>query len=368
LVSNIAFLYLTAFSKTGGIEQFNKNVIASFNQLKIKSDIISVYDKVSCDKYTDPFNFKGFGGSKLKFLLSIFLIATKYEVFIIGHINLALPVFIIKLLNPNATVILMAHGVEVWHEQKSFANWLLKKANYIFAVSRYTQLKLLENNPEIEKGKIKILPNSVDPYFNYPVQFIKPDYLLKRYNLNENDKVLVTIARLSFEEQYKGYDIVLDSIRKIIDQGCLVKYLIVGKADHLEFERVNNLIIENQLSDHVILTGFISSNELIDHYLLADIFVLPSTGEGFGIVLIEALACGLKVIAGNKDGSVDALLNGKLGTLIDPTNLVELKDSIINSLKVIPQSNVIQQEMKQYFSFPIFMQNINRLLTDLKIL
>ena len=81
------------------------------------------------------------------------------------------------------------------------------------------------------------------------------------------------------------------------------------------------LVEEKNLTNNFILTGYIEDKELTDHYLLADVFVMPSTQEGFGIVFLEALVCGLPVIAGNKDGSVDALLNGKLGKLIDPDNI-----------------------------------------------
>ena len=361
-------MYLTAFSKTGGIEQFNKNIIASLHQLNIESDIISVYDEQCIDTYTTPKTFKGFGGNKVKYLLSLWLFARKYNVFIIGHINLAWPVYLIKILNPTAKLILIAHGVEVWDTQKRMSLWLLKTTNYILAVSHYTKSRLLNNIPEIEEDKIKILPNAVDPFFEYPIDFVRPDYLLKRYNINENEKILLTIARLSSEEQYKGYDVVINSLKQIINEGYTVKYLIVGKADNIELERINNLIVANGLTESVILTGFIPLSELVDHYLLAEIFVLPSSGEGFGIVFIEALACGLKVIAGNKDGSVDALLNGKLGSLVDPHSPVVLAKEIIHSLNLKVHSNELQLEMKKHFSFPVFKENVLRLFHEFKII
>ena len=68
--------------------------------------------------------------------------------------------------------------------------------------------------------------------------------------------------------------------------------------------------------------------ELPDYFRLADVFVMPSTGEGFGIVFLEAMATGVRVIAGNQDGSRDALCDGALGTLVDPENCEELASAI----------------------------------------
>ena len=69
------------------------------------------------------------------------------------------------------------------------------------------------------------------------------------------------------------------------------------------------------------LLGRLHGQELLDYYRLADVFVMPSTGEGFGIVFLEASATGLPVIAGNRDGSVDALAEGRIGTLVDPDDV-----------------------------------------------
>jgi glycosyltransferase involved in cell wall biosynthesis len=60
---------------------------------------------------------------------------------------------------------------------------------------------------------------------------------------------------------------------------------------------------------------------------------MPSKGEGFGIVFLEALGCGRPVIAGNKDGSVDAVLGGRIGALIDPDNVAELEATVTQLLR-----------------------------------
>jgi glycosyltransferase involved in cell wall biosynthesis len=68
------------------------------------------------------------------------------------------------------------------------------------------------------------------------------------------------------------------------------------------------------------------------YYQLADVFVMPSTGEGFGIVFLEASATGLPVIGGNRDGSVDALAEGRLGALVDPNDVNGLAQAIVTAL------------------------------------
>ncbi len=357
MVNKTAFIYLTAFSRTGGIEQFNKNVMVSFKEGGL--DVFSVYDDEADEKYFNKQWFKGFKGNKLACLVSLIWNGKKYSTILIGHINLAPLVFLIKLLFPSKQLILFAHGIEVWKPLEGRKAWLLNKANSIYAVSDFTKTTLIENNRGIESNKIKILPNAVDPFFSYPTDFDKPVYLLQRYGIEPNEKILVTVSRLSSEEQYKGYDQVIKVLKELNTDQTIVKYIIVGKADEQELNRVKQLIEEQGLSEKVILTGFVKEQELIDHYLLADIFVLPSKGEGFGIVLIEALACGRKVIAGNKDGSLDALLNGTLGTLIDPDDLDQLKHTIIDSLKDNTDDSMkIQETAQNNFRFHLFESRI----------
>ena len=89
------------------------------------------------------------------------------------------------------------------------------------------------------------------------------------------------------------------------------------------------MIRELGIESNVTLAGFVPDYELCSHYNLCDLFAMPSKGEGFGIVFLEALACGKPMIAGNKDGSVEAVLNGELGALVDPDNVAEIANAII---------------------------------------
>ena len=91
--------------------------------------------------------------------------------------------------------------------------------------------------------------------------------------------------------------------------------------------------------------------EMALHFNLADLFIMPSEKEGFGIVFIEAMFYGLPVIAGNKDGSVDALCNGELGTIVDPDNLAEISNAIKKILDNPSAYKPDQQKLKAQFSY-----------------
>jgi glycosyltransferase involved in cell wall biosynthesis len=97
-----------------------------------------------------------------------------------------------------------------------------------------------------------------------------------------------------------------------------VRYLLVGGGD--DGERLSKLASSLGVAERVTLCGFVPDAELAAHYRLADVFAMPSTGEGFGIVFLEAMGCGVPVLAGNRDGAVDALVGGELGCLVDPTD------------------------------------------------
>lgn len=82
-----------------------------------------------------------------------------------------------------------------------------------------------------------------------------------------------------------------------------------------------------------VFTGFIAESEKADHYRLADVFVMPSRKEGFGTVLLEALACGVPVIASALDGSREAVKNGELGIVVNPRSPQQIKTGILHALE-----------------------------------
>lgn len=365
---SLLFLYLKAFSFTGGIEKFNRSFLKALHELSVDglldAEAVSPYDNVTDEKYFPRLRFKGYNGNRLLFVVNTFFTTWKYDTIILGHINLAIIGYLIKRIRPSVKLVVIAHGIEVWKTHKGHKLKLLQKADMILSVSEFTKNNIVDYNPTVQADKIRIFPNTIDPYFKLPAVFDKPQYLMDRYQLDKSTKVLLTVTRLSSSEKYKGYDNIIEVMDELVDSDKNIKYLICGKADEDEKRRVQSLIAQRREKNTVQLLGFVSDAELIDHYLLADIFVMQSKKEGFGIVFIEALACGRKVIAGSKDGSAEALLQGELGKLIDPGSKEEVKAAIEEYLRTSPQGSpgLLQQKVVDAFGFHHYKERLQEYL------
>lgn len=317
-------------------------------------------------RYIPETHFKGFNGNRLRFILGAVFYGLRCNKIVLSHINLLPAAYIIKLLSPRSRIILFAHGIELW---RPIRNWerrfLLHRCQQIWAVSAYTA-KQIELVHKIPASYIKILNNCIDPFFTPPKAFVKPEHLIERYNLKREQPILLTLTRLSSTEAYKGYNHVIECLPSLIKEYPDIKYLIAGKADDIERDRLEKLIIKKKLQNYVVLVGFIPEYELSSIFRLADIFIMPSKKEGFGIVFIEAAACGCKIIAGNHDGSPDALLNGRLGTLINPDDTDDMVSSISGDLKK-PRSRkyalLTQSLSLASFNFDTYTQNLKQLLS-----
>lgn len=328
----------------------------------------SVYDNDNdlMPQYLPAENFRGFGFNRISFIINALKIAPDTDVVIISHINLAIVGLAIKLINPKCKVWLIAHGIEVWRPL-SFARKLFAgKCDKIICVSNFTRQEVI-NRHQIDSDKCVVLNNAVDSFMTLPASFSKSAQLLSRYHLSPDDTILFTLTRLAITEQYKGYDQVIKILSKIRVAIPSIKYILAGKYDVAEEDRIKRLITDHGVEDLVILTGFIDEAELTDHFTMADLFVLPSKKEGFGIVFIEALACGLPVVCGNVDGSLDAVRNGELGKAVNPDDLGALEKAITEYLSPPVSTTTrlhLQKECLHYFNEDNYIHKLQQLLND----
>jgi glycosyltransferase involved in cell wall biosynthesis len=253
------------------------------------------------------------------------------ECVIVTHLHFLPAVNVLRWLR-GMPVLCVVHGVEAWHLREGMRVRALRAADQVMAVSHYTR-KLVVESCGVKPEKICVVPNTFDM-----ARFTlgpKPAHLLARYGLNHNRPVIMTVSRLSVSERNKGHRQVLQGLNFIRKQYPELRYLIVGAGD--DVPHLRELVKTSSLDDCVIFSGHVPAEELPDHYKLCDVFAMPSSKEGFGIVYLEAMASGKPVVAGFQDGSVDALDNGRLGWLVDPHDPVQIAEAICKALAHAPR-------------------------------
>ena len=244
------------------------------------------------------------------------------DLIISTHLNFAPFASLVKRLTSIPYWVAL-HGYESWEIQRPSRRRAVAKADLLLPVSAFTRDRVMKNY-SIPVERMRVLHDTFDP-----ARFSigpKPGHLLRRYGWAPDDLVILTVGRLSAAESYKGHDRLIRALPRIRAQVPNVKYLVVGGGD--DKERLERIANEEKVLDGVAFAGRVPHNELSDYYRVCDLFAMPSTGEGFGIVFLEALATGKPVLAGNRDGAADALRGGELGVLVDPDDAQALAESV----------------------------------------
>lgn len=333
----ILFLSTGAFGFTGGIAEFERAFLSALCKIASVDEVEALPRNKNHEIGELPKKLRyraELCHSKLKYLKActeINISKNRPSLVICGHINL-LPFALVASAFSRAPIVLITHGIEVWRPKGVITSSLLAKVSAQISVSDFTLRKMrtwAKRGPSQELTYI--LPNAIDMERFYPAP--KRGDLIRKHGL-EGKKVLLTVARLASGERYKGIDEVIGVLSSILAQDKSLVYLVVGKGD--DKERLEAKAESLGLDNRVIFTGYVSEQDKPAYYNLADAFVMPSSGEGFGIVFLEALACGVPVIAGNADGAREALRGGELGSLVDPKDSKALVDAIQIALNSTP--------------------------------
>jgi phosphatidylinositol alpha-1,6-mannosyltransferase len=248
-----------------------------------------------------------------------------------------------------------AHGIEAWERPSQLARLAVERADLVTTVSRYTRARLLDWS-NVSPDRVRVLPNTVRPHFSPGA----PDPGTRaKYGL-DGAEILLTVSRLSKTEAYKGHDRVIEAMATVRQAQPAAVYVIVGDGDARG--ELEDLSRRKGLAHAVRILGRLSDEDVLALYRSAAAFVMPSTGEGFGIAFVEAAATGLAVIGGNRDGSADALADGAIGRLIDPLSQQEIAEALVEALNERAPSDA---EAARRFAFANFSDHVDALVRQL---
>lgn len=221
------------------------------------------------------------------------------------------------------------HGEEITtrFDAGSFGNKRFKylaRADAIVAVSSFTKNALLALG--LASNRVHLIENAVDTT-RFSPGCIDQSFV-QRWNLT-GKRIVVSIGRLI---PRKGFDQTIRAWRSVLAEHPDAHLLIIGAGP--QRKELEEMIVDNDLQQAVTLTGPLSESDLISAYRSAEFFIMPNRTmpdgdtEGFGLVFLEANACGRSVIGGRAGGAVEAIKDGETGLLVDGNSVHQISDAI----------------------------------------
>ncbi|MGB9937049.1 MAG: glycosyltransferase family 4 protein [Methanobacterium sp.] len=294
-------------------------------------DVYHVGPLIKNPPYRNAFNF-------IHFMISVFLWILKHDYDVIDaqtYVPLIPGFFGAKI--KNIPVIGTIHDVgsgtdDQWlmfSNLASFFEKILVKLPYnkIITISNQTKNALIQNY-NVKQKRICVVYGGVD--FNFI------DYI----NVNKKyENSIIFVGRLAPHKHVDDLIEAIDILKKSIPS---VKLRIIGNG--IEKDKLIKLVNDLNLNKQIDFLANLEYSEVIEEMKRSNILVLPSTREGFGLVLAEANACNIPVIAYKSGGVVEVIENNKNGFLIEPRNINELSEKI----KFLLENEEIAREMGEY--------------------
>jgi phosphatidylinositol alpha-1,6-mannosyltransferase len=333
-------IHTDSFGGFGGIAKYNRDLLTALCEDPNIIEVVgiprmagSALGPLPPSLTLDCDGIRGIG----RFIRTAFSRALRdrpFDIVFCGHINHA-PLGWLLAKIAGARWILQLHGIEAWQPHSNpLVRYFAGRADAILSVSQITagRFQSWRNAPA---ERLHVVPLALDANEFGPGP--KSSVLIHRYNL-EGKTIIMTFGRLAGAERSKGFDEVLEALPALREARPDLVYLIAGVGeDRRRLEAKAALL---GVADAVVFTGLVEESEKVDLYRLADAYVMPSHGEGFGYVLLEAMACGVPVIASTLDGGREAVRNGMLGMLVDPNDRQALVRSCLAAIdlpKAVPE-------------------------------
>lgn len=305
-----------------------------------KYKVLSLSDDYSATPFEQ--NSQTVNGSYVKYVLHNNFARLKYNLFLYDFLGVMRSHNLLPLL-PKRPAMVWAHGIEIWETARACHISALRKAEYVLFNSNYTRQKVEALHGRVRNCHVCPLGTETDdiPEGTVPYVLRKPDVIIVARMEKGRDKGHRSLVRIWPEV-----------LTKIPD----AKLKIVGKGN--DMEHIRKMADMSSARASIDFLGYVSDEELDDFYKKARLFVMPSHGEGFGIVYIEAMRHGLPVIGSVYDAAGEVILNGNTGLTVDSDDGRELAEAITGLLGNPEKAGAMGEQgfsrWKTHFSYSAF--------------
>ena len=311
---------------------------------------------------TREFVFTGSARGKARFSATAARAARRRaKVVVAGHPFLAPVAQGTKFFAPRAKSIVWTHGLEVWEPLSILRRHALRSADLIIAPTNDTA-NHVAGQQDVPRKRIRVLPWALDPQFE--------TLLIAKPALPANfpaGRAILTVGRWFAEERYKGMDTLITALPRLLTEWPDVQLVAVGEGDDQGW--LEQIADGCGVLRHVHFLSGLTYSEIAACYQACEIFALPSRGEGFGMVYLEAMACGKPVIGGAHGGAPEVIDDGKTGYLVQHGDAGQLATSLETLLTDPGLGREMgargRERVEREFRFNVFAKSLKKILRDL---
>jgi len=320
-------LSMTGAYSRGGVQAYSRRVAEILSDYgdsrKFELHGVSLQDwHWDREQHPNPVRYTSFGaaaGSRLKFMRLSAQTAwnARPRLAVVMHTCIAPPALLLRAARMTGPYLLTIHGIEAWGRMKPAIRAAAAGAFRIVATTWHTAREFARANG-IDEEKFAVIPLAIpESNAEAPPPADTADELR-----------VLTAGRLAFEDAYKGYDVLISGVGRARAEGANVRLRVVGSGNDMKRLRAHARELRLE-GDGVEFLGAVSDEELRKEFSDCHVFALPSSGEGFGIVYLEAMAMARPCIAGNHAGPPEIIDDGEDGFLVNHRDVDQLASRLV---------------------------------------
>jgi phosphatidylinositol alpha-1,6-mannosyltransferase len=310
------------------------------------------------------FSVSGYAGSKIQFAVAALRAAGCKPALVIAlHPHLAPIVWAMRARGRKFRSMVFTHGVEVWQPLGWPRGAALRRADLVIGPSADT-VQHLVSEQRVLPGKVQRLPWGLDPEFEARLAADVP--LSPPPGFPQTGRIILAVGRWDPAERYKGADILIAALPRVLKAAPDASLVLVGDGD--DRPRLEHLARDLGVSEHAHFLRGLTPEQLFACYANCDVFALPSRGEGFGLVFLEAMAHAKPVIGGAHGGIPDIVEDGVTGLLVphgDVERLAQALESLLNNPSRARDMGARGRDrIEKTFSFAQFQLHLTQILSN----
>ena len=354
----------------GGVQRAGRHLAAVLTEFAasrgMECRLLTLNDSPELHRMTlagREFVFTGCERSKGRFTATALRAARrKAKLVLAAHPNLAPVVQMMRIAAPRMKSIVCAHGADVWEPLGILQRVALQHSSLVLVPSKDTAAHVTEEQG-VREERIRVLPWGLDPQFEALISPGSHPVLPENF---PSGRVILSVGRWLASERYKGMDTLITALPRLLTQRPEVQLALVGAGDDRAW--LEDLAEQTGMNRHVhFLTG-LTYSEIAACYAACEIFALPSRGEGFGLVYLEAMACGKPVIGGLHGGAPEVIQDGVTGYLVphgDPIQLAtSLETLLADPVHAKEMGARAKQRAEHEFRFNVFAKSLKKILRE----